>query len=341
MPKKMPWKKIGSFAACLLLAFTFAACSSVPENTDIDAPHEEITLITPEASETSSEITEKENFETTEDITSKKTTSESHYTTTQKISESETAEKTEITPDEPDQTAAVEETSTATAADSLEKTPFAASNESIGTIIDVQTSPVPTATVIPESTTVFEETAPKETTPEKITPPETEAETTVTVTASTTAEPPYTGPSLTGGPYNQRYCTEDETEFAERVFELTNLERAKEGLPAFEKMETLKNVALTRAWELTVEYRADHSRPDGTTCTGAFNENGIIYGGWAENIAAGQDTPEGVVEAWMNSPSHRAAILNKDYTYMGVGYYYIKDDYQSYYHFWTQEFYHY
>ena len=77
--------------------------------------------------------------------------------------------------------------------------------------------------------------------------------------------------------------------------------------------------------------------------TGCSKKSGRVVNvcGWGENIAAGQDSPESVVDAWMNSPSHRAAILNKDYTYMGVGYYYIEDDYQSYYHFWTQEFYHY
>ena len=146
-------------------------------------------------------------------------------------------------------------------------------------------------------------------------------------------------PALTGGKYQQRFCTQKEQEFADRVFELTNAERLKEGLAPFEKMETLKNIALTRAWELTVEYRGDHTRPDATGFTGAFNENGIIYGAWGENIAAGQDSPESVVEAWMNSPSHRAAILDRNYTYRGVGYYYIKDDYQCFYHFWTQEFY--
>src|SRR5688500_16936545 len=39
----------------------------------------------------------------------------------------------------------------------------------------------------------------------------------------------------------------------------------------------------------------------------------------AKNIAAGQRTPEAVVQAWMESPGHRANILNSRYTEIGVG----------------------
>ena len=40
-----------------------------------------------------------------------------------------------------------------------------------------------------------------------------------------------------------------------------------------------------------------------------------------ENIAWGQKTPEEVMKGWMNSEGHRANILNKNYTSIGVGYY--------------------
>lgn len=171
-------------------------------------------------------------------------------------------------------------------------------------------------------------------------PPVTEATTAApVVTTEADTAPEETTPSVTEGNYGQRGNTQAELDFIERVFELTNEERAKEGLPAYQHMDALDVIASVRAWELTVEYRPDHTRPDGSSCSGAFNENGIIYGAWGENIAAGQDTPESVVEAWLNSPNHRDAVLNTEFTYMGVGFYYIKDDYQNYYYFWTQEFY--
>ena len=39
----------------------------------------------------------------------------------------------------------------------------------------------------------------------------------------------------------------------------------------------------------------------------------------AENVAAGQQTPEAVVAAWMNSAGHRANILNPSFRDIGVG----------------------
>lgn len=47
---------------------------------------------------------------------------------------------------------------------------------------------------------------------------------------------------------------------------------------------------------------------------------GISYTAAGENIAKGQRTPQEVVTAWMNSEGHRANILNKNYTHIGVGF---------------------
>lgn len=61
---------------------------------------------------------------------------------------------------------------------------------------------------------------------------------------------------------------------------------------------------------------------------------GIHYKSAGENIAAGQRTPDEVMQAWMNSSGHRANILNAKYTELGVGYY--KGG--SYGVYWVQEF---
>ena len=61
---------------------------------------------------------------------------------------------------------------------------------------------------------------------------------------------------------------------------------------------------------------------------------GVSYRSAGENIAAGQRTPQEVMNAWMNSSGHRANILNKNYTELGVGYY--KGG--SYGHYWVQTF---
>ena len=53
-----------------------------------------------------------------------------------------------------------------------------------------------------------------------------------------------------------------------------------------------------------------------------------------ENIAAGYDTPESVVEGWMNSAGHRKTILNESYDYFAVGVYYKENDPDYYFYYW-------
>lgn len=345
------------FPLLLWAALSFAACSALSE----DVPSDTSTplLVSGEPSEDSEKISESEQESASEDTerTSAEEITTPHEAETD-TAQQETRQSSDTAPNLSD--TALGATSPQTDGTSYSQPVSENSEKSVAEPFNEQDSqavspPVSTTTFVPETAPVTQEAtvpqtdSPMTTEPAATVPTTTEAVLTsvsdsvsepAPVASEPTAESP-SDPALTGGRYEQRYCTEKELDFADKVFELTNAERAKNGLAPFEKMDILKNVALTRAWELTVEYRADHTRPDGTTCTGAFNENGIIYGGWGENIAAGQDSPESVVDAWMNSPSHRAAILNKDYTYMGVGYYYIENDHQSYYHFWTQEFYHY
>ena len=345
------------FPLLLSAALSFAACSALSE----DVPSDTSTplLVSGEPSEDSEKISQSEQESASEDTerTSAEEITTPHEAETD-TAQQETRQSSDTAPNLSD--TALGATSPQTDGTSYSQPVSENSEKSVAEPFNEQDSqavspPVSTTTFVPETAPVTQEATvpqtdpPMTTEPAATVPTTTEADLTsvsdsvsepAPVASEPTAESP-SDPALTGGRYEQRYCTEKELDFADKVFELTNAERAKNGLAPFEKMDILKNVALTRAWELTVEYRADHTRPDGTTCTGAFNENGIIYGGWGENIAAGQDSPESVVDAWMNSPSHRAAILNKDYTYMGVGYYYIENDHQSYYHFWTQEFYHY
>ena len=67
----------------------------------------------------------------------------------------------------------------------------------------------------------------------------------------------------------------------------------------------------------------------------------VGYGGArSENVAVGQATPEAVVQSWMNSPGHRANILDPSATEMGLGYFHLENDTGTvnYNHYWTQMF---
>ena len=101
-----------------------------------------------------------------------------------------------------------------------------------------------------------------------------------------------------------------------RVLELVNIERAKEGIPALKAYPQWQWAASQRAADLNQVY--SHTRPNGQP----WHSLVTGYKGWislGENIAMGQQTPEEVVTAWMNSPGHRQNIMDKTYTHLIVG----------------------
>ena len=81
----------------------------------------------------------------------------------------------------------------------------------------------------------------------------------------------------------------------------------------------MQSAAQIRARELVTDF--SHTRPDGSECFTALQAVGAKYSGAGENIAYGQKTPQEVVNAWMNSPGHRANIMNGNFTTIGVGCY--------------------
>jgi uncharacterized protein YkwD len=105
--------------------------------------------------------------------------------------------------------------------------------------------------------------------------------------------------------------------YVEQVVKLVNIERAKEGLAPLTVDNNVEKAAMVRANEIQTQFA--HVRPNGTGFVTALKEAGAVYRGAGENIAWGQKTPEEVVAGWMNSPGHRANIMNKNYVNIGVG----------------------
>lgn len=132
-------------------------------------------------------------------------------------------------------------------------------------------------------------------------------------------ENPDTGVAKPDAPDTENPDTTGQKSFAEQVADLVNAERAKEGLSPLKLDETVAAAALVRAKETEISF--SHTRPDGKSFSTALTEQGVNFRGAGENIAWGQKSPEAVMEAWMNSPGHRANILNEKFTTIGVGYY--------------------
>lgn len=132
-------------------------------------------------------------------------------------------------------------------------------------------------------------------------------------------KPEITPPSEdTNTPENKPEADKELT-FAEQVVELVNQERTKAGLSAVTLDQNIASAALVRAKEIETSF--SHTRPNGSKFSTALTEQGVTFKGAGENIAWGQKSPEAVMQAWMNSEGHRANILNKNFTKIGVGYY--------------------
>jgi uncharacterized protein YkwD len=93
------------------------------------------------------------------------------------------------------------------------------------------------------------------------------------------------------------------SEWENSIVDKVNNERATRGLRPL--VVTQKLMGLARSWSGR-----------------QANERRMYHSGWSgmgENVAYGQKGPSEVMTAWMNSPGHRANILNPKYSEIGVG----------------------
>ena len=105
--------------------------------------------------------------------------------------------------------------------------------------------------------------------------------------------------------------------YAAEVLRLVNEARAGSGLTPLRLDEGLRTAAQVRAQECVGTF--SHTRPNGTSYKTAVAEAGVISNYLGENAASGQTTPLEAVQDWLDSPGHRANILNPSYTQLGIG----------------------
>ncbi|MED4239180.1 CAP domain-containing protein [Priestia megaterium] len=126
--------------------------------------------------------------------------------------------------------------------------------------------------------------------------------------------------------------TKDASQFEQKVVDLVNQEREKQGLKPLTLNKKLSDVARTKSKDMMDKGYFDHNSPTYGSPFDMMKQFGIEYTTAGENIAKGQQSPEDVMNAWMNSDGHRKNILNPDFTEIGVGY--VKGDTT----YWTQQF---
>lgn len=112
-----------------------------------------------------------------------------------------------------------------------------------------------------------------------------------------------------------------QTTFASQVVNLVNQERSKAGLRPLTSNSALTAMALDKAKDMYNNGYFDHTSPTYGSPFDMMSTYGIRYSYAGENIAKGQQTPEAVMKAWMNSTGHRQNILSPNFTQIGVAFY--------------------
>ena len=108
--------------------------------------------------------------------------------------------------------------------------------------------------------------------------------------------------------------------YEKKVVELVNKERTQRGLDKLTYDWQLSRVARYKSEDMSENNYFSHTSPTYGTPFEMIKSFGISYRTAGENIAKGYKSPEAVVNGWMNSSGHRANILNKSFTKIGVGY---------------------
>ncbi|UOQ45111.1 CAP domain-containing protein [Halobacillus salinarum] len=108
--------------------------------------------------------------------------------------------------------------------------------------------------------------------------------------------------------------------FQEQVVQLTNKARKKQGLDPLKIDPEVAKVAQKKTDDMAKKNYFSHTSPTYGSPFQMLKQFGVDYRTAAENIAAGQQTPDQVVKGWLNSPGHRKNIMNKNLTHIGVGY---------------------
>ncbi|MBW9149652.1 LysM peptidoglycan-binding domain-containing protein [Clostridium sp. CM028] len=100
---------------------------------------------------------------------------------------------------------------------------------------------------------------------------------------------------------------------------LVNQERAKQGLAPLKDNWELSRVARYKSQDMADKNYFSHTSPTYGSPFDMMKNFGITYKSGGENIAMGQQTAASVMSSWMNSPGHKANILSKNFTEIGVG----------------------
>lgn len=128
--------------------------------------------------------------------------------------------------------------------------------------------------------------------------------------------------------------------FIDQIVTLTNNFRSQNGLAPVRLNTQLTTAAQNQSQGMALQDYFDHVSPTGTTPGQRATAAGYRWSRVSENIGAGYTTAAGVVQGWIDSPGHRANMLDPKVSEIGVGYFFLGNDTgnENWNYYWTQVF---
>ncbi|WP_062513316.1 CAP-associated domain-containing protein [Halobacillus sp. KGW1] len=102
-----------------------------------------------------------------------------------------------------------------------------------------------------------------------------------------------------------------------QIFALTNYIRKREGADELKEHKEAGAVAYRHSEDMARSDYFSHHSPDGKGLKERLE--GISYTRAGENLAARYVDPTAALNGWMNSPGHRKALLDTEFTHVGIG----------------------
>lgn len=106
---------------------------------------------------------------------------------------------------------------------------------------------------------------------------------------------------------------------AQKVFSQTNIQRQNNGLTPLKYNSILSESATNKAKDMFANNYWAHTSPTGTTPWDFFKAVDYHYSVAGENLARDFYDTESLMSGWMNSPTHKANIVNSKYQEIGIG----------------------
>jgi uncharacterized protein YkwD len=110
-----------------------------------------------------------------------------------------------------------------------------------------------------------------------------------------------------------------EERLARLLVEQINAERAGYGLAPYQFDAAVAAATAAHSADQAARRTMSHIGSDGSDAGQRLTRQGVTWRSWGENVGAGFNDPATLLQAWLDSPSHRPIVLNTTHSRVGAG----------------------